>query len=96
MLLGSNAGLVFDFSMDAGDKRERGSKRVLDLGDVREPIRGLRQLPLAGSRLLVLLATPSRLYAFTGAPPLASLLAQYPDPAGGSLLLHELWVALYS
>ncbi|KAK9789373.1 hypothetical protein WJX73_010275 [Symbiochloris irregularis] len=81
VLLGTNAGLVFDLSVEASDKRDRGSKKVLDLGDVREPVKGLRQLPLVNRRLLVLLTTPSRLYAFTGTAPLATLFAQYPDPA---------------
>lgn len=84
VLLGTNAGMLFDFSIESSDKKERKVNRVLDLGDVREPIKGLQQLPLPGNRLMVLASTPSRLYAFTGSTPVQTLFAGYPDPAGES------------
>lgn len=82
LLLGSTAGMVFEVSLESTDRKEKAAKRVLDLGDVREPIKGLLQLPLPSHRLLVLVATPSRLYAFAGSTPLATLFADYPDPSG--------------
>ena len=76
--------MIFEVSVESTDKKEKAVKRVLDLGDVREPIQGMQQLPLASSRLLVLVATPSTLYAFAGSTPVLSLFSAYPDPSGAA------------
>lgn len=47
---------------------------------------GLRQLPLRNQRLLLLLSTPTRLYAFIGPATLEGLGAAYPPSAGDTHL----------
>lgn len=69
---------------DEKERKERGGKVILDLSALKEPVRGLQQLPLQNDRLLLLLSTPTRLYAFCGPRDLGALPATYPTASGRS------------
>ena len=74
--------MVLELVVDEKDKKEKGGKVVLDLSAAGEPVHGLQQLPLPNDRLLVLLTTPKRLYAFAGAGGLEAALSGYQDTSG--------------
>ncbi len=61
-------------------------KELYNFEDMPEPIRGLEQRELPEDRMLVLVATPTRLYVFVGGPTLEALFVSYPDSAGGRML----------
>ena len=84
MALGTETGKVISVVCNEKEKKERGAKTVLDLSEVQEPVKGLQQLLLPNDRLLLLVSTPKRLYAFCGPRQLEALGNSYPDAAGAA------------
>ena len=82
VLLGTRKGTLQALSVDEKDKKEAALSQLYDFEDMPEPVSGLHQQPLPGNKTLVLVATPSRLYAFIGGPTLEALFKSYPDSAG--------------
>lgn len=86
--IGTESGTLVSIACDEKEKKEHGGKIVLDLSSLNEAVSGLQQLPLPDDRLLLLLSTPSRLYAFSGAADLESVAANYPPAAGMTAVIH--------
>lgn len=85
--VGTSEGKVVALSMEEKEKKERGGKTVLDISSGAQPIRGLAQLTIHQSRLLLLVSTPSRLYAFAGPDSLERLGEAYTSPSSNSPLI---------
>lgn len=82
VILGTDKGKLLEISLEEKDKKDGPVKELYNFEDVPEPIRGIEQQDLSGDRLLLLVATPSRLYVFVGGPTSDALFASYPDSAG--------------
>lgn len=75
--VGTTQGNIIALCFEEKEKKERGGKVVLDMSAIGETIKGIAQLPLPQERLLLLVSTSKRLYAFTGSSSLEKLGESY-------------------
>ena len=86
VVLGDDAGGLHSFAADERDRRDRAAAPLYALeGRACAPITGLQQHVLAGGRVLVLVATATRLYAFAGEPTLQAVFSAYPESSGAPM-----------
>lgn len=85
VIVGDNKGQLLEVVLDEKEKRDPPVKALYSFEDAPAPITGLQQ-HLAQQKILVLVATVSRLYVFVGGKDLEPLFTAYPESAGDTNL----------
>ncbi|KAF7067585.1 hypothetical protein CFC21_073456 [Triticum aestivum] len=84
VILGTEAGQIFEMAVDEADKKEKYVKLLFELTELREGIKDLQmETAVVGNatRYYVMAVTPTRLYSFTGIGSLETVFASYTDRA---------------